>query len=207
MVAMVDRPLCVRSSGRLSQHGSPAASPAASPRSVVGTYDLDNLPVEWDNLPTVRERMRAGECLCMSFDRTTGKSTSAYVDATVENLRINCEILKPLVVIMEKHELQLPAIDKLIKAIHDLFDLAKLSRSEDQCYQEAWALRRLISKLKRFTYRPAPPQDLSSQNVDALSLYMDIPMFDIQWMKMYICGRSFFSISILICLYTCEITC
>ena len=51
------------------------------------------------------------------------------------------------------------SIDSLIKSVNDFFELAKLSRSSDHCYQEAWSIRRLIGKLKRFTYRNQPPQD------------------------------------------------
>ena len=164
--AMACKAIHVRSAGLVasSRATSPGASPKLSPRSVVGNYDLEKLPIEWDNSPTIRERMRDGHNLCLSYDSGAGKGVSKYVDATVENLRINAPVLKPLVAIMKKNDLQLPAIEKLILAVEGLFQLAKLSRTSDHFYQEAWSLRRLISKLKRFTYRPAPPQDLDHQH-------------------------------------------
>lgn len=163
-VAMSERPMAiVRSCGRL-QGGSCSrtSSPAGSPKSVVGTFDIDTLAASWDDLAIVRERMRNGQNLLLHYDPLLEMATSNYVDATVDNLRIDAEILHPLLCIMKDHSNQLPAINKLINAVEEVYRIAKLSRTPDHFYQQAWAVRRLISKLKRFTYRPLPPQDLSS---------------------------------------------
>ena len=142
---------------------SAGGSPGASPKSVVGSYDLDTLPNSWDNCSEIRERMRNGQNLVLAVDHAAGQLASCYVDATVENLKANVEVLIPVVTIMQQHELQLPGIEKLISAVDGLFTLAKVSRTNDHFYQEAWAIRRLISKLKRFTYRTTPPQELQLQ--------------------------------------------
>ena len=126
---------------------------------VVGSYCLDQVPVQWDNHPSVRERIRDNNSLVLAFDYETGKPTSKYVDATVDNLKLNSPVVMPLATLMRENDLQIPAIEKLTGAVADFFQLAKLSRSDDHAYQEAWALRRLVGKLKRFTYRSTPPQD------------------------------------------------
>lgn len=104
--------------------------------------------------------MRNGQNLVLALDHSEGKLVSEYVDPTVDNLKANVEVLRPIMTMMKKNDLQLPSIEKLIGAVDGLFSLAKISRSQDHFYQEAWAIRRLISKLKRFTYRPTPPQEL-----------------------------------------------
>ena len=160
--------LTVRSSG-LPMHGdggggggggsSHCASPNQSPKNMVGRFELTDIPISWDNDPAIRDRIRNGLNLCAAYDPNTGELVTKYVDATPENLRVNAPVLKPIVTLMRQNDLQLPAIDKLISSVDDFFQLAKLTRSMDDCYQEAWAIRRLIGKLKRYTYRNLPPQD------------------------------------------------
>ena len=125
----------------------------------MGKFELIDLPISWDNDPAIRERIRNGLNLCAAYDPKTGELVSKYVDGTPENLRVNAPVLKPIVTLMRQNDLQLPAIDKLISSVDEFFQLAKLTRSMDDCYQEAWAIRRLIGKLKRYTYRNLPPQD------------------------------------------------
>ena len=134
-------------------------SQGSSPGSVVGCFDLKDIPVEWDNQPAIRERMRNGDNLCVAFDPSSGKYLSIYVDATIENLKANSPVLKPLLQRMAKNELRLPSITNLIEAVSELFTIAKLNRSSEHHYQESWAIRRMIVKLKKFTYRSTPPQD------------------------------------------------
>ena len=152
--------MCVRSSGRSGvSGGSRTSSPGASPKNVlVGSYSLKGIAMEWDNQPAIRERIRENQSLVLAMNHETGKGESIYVNATLENLRLNSVVLEPLAVRMKDNNLQLPSIDNLIASVDEFFQLAKLSRGSDHCYQEAWSLRRLIGKLKRFTYRTCPPQ-------------------------------------------------
>ena len=148
----------VRSHGG-SRASSPGAGSTKSPKARVGTYELEGIPLAWDNEPTIRERVREKKNLCLSHDFETGRSESDFVGATAHNLKLNAPVLKPLVVMMKAHGLQLPAIDRLIAAVQEFFDMTKLVRTHEQCYQESWAIRRMIGKLKRYTYRSTPPQD------------------------------------------------
>lgn len=153
---MASKPLCVRSAGHAS---SRASSPGKSPRgTVVGTYDLEGLAISWDNNPTIRERIRGSKNLCLAFD-VKGEPSSGYVDPTVENIKLNSCVLLPVLSLMKGHGLQLPSIDKLISTVDEFFSVAKLSRTREECYQEAWAIRRMIVRSKKLCYRHCPPQD------------------------------------------------
>ena len=137
--------------------GSRTSSPGCSPKTV-GTFDLDGVPVAWDNEPSIRERIRGNKNLCLAYDET-GEPACGKVDASLENVKLNSAVLKPILVIMASYNLQLPSIEVLISAVEHFFALSKLSRSMDACYQEAWAIRRMIGKAKKMTYRSFPPQD------------------------------------------------
>ena len=130
------------------------------PKSVLGTFDLEGIPVAWENDPTIRERIRENKNLCLVLDHDKGSSGNGYVDATCDNLKLNASVLKPVLMIMKDHQLQLLSIEKLITAVNTFFQLTKLSRTPEQAYQEAWAIRRMIGRVKKFLYRTLPPQEL-----------------------------------------------
>lgn len=139
-----------------SAHGG---SPTMSPRSLVGNFDMDGIPLLWDNDPGVRARMRNAENLCLAVDVATQSQVSSFVDATVENVKVNACVLRPFLPLMKDHDLHLPAINPLTAVIEKFFVMTKLSRTNEHCYHQAWTIRRLIGRLKKFTYRPYPPQD------------------------------------------------
>ena len=157
---MAAKAMVVRSPGlpQVESEGG-QVSPSGSPK-VVGTYSLQGVPVQWDNHPEIRERIRNNNSLVLSYNYEKGCGVSEYVNATMENVKLNSPVLMPLATLMAEHNLQLPAIDQLMTAVSEFFQLAKLSRTNDHFYQEAWAIRRLIGRMKKFTYRPAAPQDL-----------------------------------------------
>ena len=82
-----------------------------------------------------------------------------HVEGTIEELKINKEVLAPLLVLMKDNKQLLPNIDRLIQSIDVLYTSSKNHRDLEHCYQQAWALRRLIQKLKSFTYRDLPPTE------------------------------------------------
>ena len=125
----------------------------------MGTYDLDSLPVTWDNDHRIRDRIRQNENLMMRFNTTLGKTEMGFVEATPDNCKTNAAVLKPVLAIMRSNDLQLPGISALVNAIESFYQLSKVVRSSDQVYQESWAIRRLIGKMKKFGYRSFPPQD------------------------------------------------
>lgn len=145
----------VRSSGR-------AASPSESPRSIVGDYDLSSLSGTWDNSEQLRKRVRNGLTLLLRLDQN-GEPEKGFVEATVENLKLNADVLSPVFRLMKENSQKLPQVDRLIESISKFYDTAKVFKGGDVYYQEAWAIRRLIGKMKTFTYRETPPEDCGFQ--------------------------------------------
>ena len=155
--------MCVKSSGASTKAGASSVSSqneSCSPRNVVGTFSLENCPASWDDTQSIRDQIRDHQNLLRRVNPETKKPESGgFVEATPENLKLNADTLKPVLVAMRGHDLQLPSIESLISAIDSFYELCKASRSTDQVYQESWGIRRLIGKLKKFIYRPLPPQD------------------------------------------------
>lgn len=141
---------------------APDDSPASSVRStVVGTYDLNSVSTHWDNNPEIRDRIRKNQNLCMRMNEQTKEIECGYVEPVTENLKVNRCVLLPVTAVMKENSFQLPSIDALLAAVDRFYDICKMSRSQQQCYQEAWAIRRLLVRLKKFLYRSHPPQDCS----------------------------------------------
>lgn len=141
-----------------SRNSSPCSASSRSPKNVIGRYSLDTVPSSWDNDPTVRERMRSELPLVVCVDEK-GQPGEGFVEATKHAIKMNSSALLPLCQLMKENHLMLPSIDNLIQTLDKFYQMVKLSRSLEFCYQEAWALRRLLVKLKHFLYRDFPPQD------------------------------------------------
>lgn len=155
---------CVRSEGRPKQGGASSrdSSPneIPSPKAVVGSFALDCVPGLWDDSPAIRDRIRGGAGLLMRCNPTTRKPEQAdFVEASIENLKLNAPVLKPMLQVMQKHHLQLPSIEALNASIETFYMLCKTTKSGDQIYQDCWGIRRMIGKAKKFIYRAFPPQD------------------------------------------------
>jgi len=143
--------------GSSSNRGSSPAS--SSPKNVVGSFDMGSTPEQWDNAIKIRDRIRCNQNLLMRCNHETGEEEMGYVEATTDNCRLNDAVLLPVLQLMSENGLQLPPIQGLIAGIETFYQLSKVVRSPDQVYQEAWAIRRLIGKTKKFTYRSFAPQD------------------------------------------------
>ena len=127
-------------------------------KGLVGNYDLSYLPGAWDQSPDIRERMRSDKNLVVAYD-SEGNVSNDFVPATGQHVKLNACVLRPIAQKMCENELLLPAIDRLILAIEEYYVLAKRYISHEKAYHEAWAIRRLIGKLKRNVYRKVPPED------------------------------------------------
>ena len=143
-------------SGESGASSASSSSPTSTPK--VGHYDLSVLPVSWDNHPTIRERIRESLNLSLRYE-PSGKHSAGYVEGTKESVKLNACVLEPVCVLMSENNCTLPNIDRLIQAIDHYFQISKVSRTLEHCYQESWAIRRMIGKLKTYTYREFPPKD------------------------------------------------
>lgn len=137
-----------------------------SPRNAsVGYYSLDDLPGLWDNNPIIRDRLRHQESgsktglpLVVGLD-AAGAEAEVYVEATLDVLKANEYVMMPVLHLMSKNMLMLPHIDRVIEAVDSFYKICKKPRGGDHCYQQAWAIRRLIGYTKHQCYRDFPPQD------------------------------------------------
>ena len=127
-------------------------------KGLVGNYDLSDLPGEWDQSSDIRQRMRHDKNLVVAYDND-GNVSNDFVTATSQHVKLNSCVLRPIAQKMCENGLLLPAIDRLILAIEEYYVLAKRHIGHEKAYHEAWAIRRLIGKLKRHVYRKAPPED------------------------------------------------
>ena len=145
---------------------SPHSSSSPSPRERVGNYDLLNLATTWDNHEIIRDRLREDHNLLKGVhdDGEVTTLTDKYVEGNVQTVRANQIVLEPLVEIMGANDRLVPNLDNLIQCIDCLYRKAKKPRLLEHCYQQAWALRRLIQVVKNQCYRKHPPEDCSCKN-------------------------------------------
>ena len=146
------------SSSGSTDHPSNGRLSIESPKPVVGEYDLSSLPASWDGDSVIRSRIRDELNLCLRVDENF-KPANGYVESTKDNVILNASVLKPVCFLMASNNLKLPSICRLIEQVTKFFQIARRSCLADHYYQEAWAIRRLIGKLKTYTYRDHAPQD------------------------------------------------
>lgn len=144
-------------SGAASQTSSPASG-VASPKSVVGSFSLSEVPFDWDNTPEIRDRIRKNMNLCLRYNDKM-EPECGYIDPTLDNVKLNGCVIRPVAVLMAQNDLQLPSIESLLSAVAAFYDICKLPRVHEQIYQEGWAIRRMVVKAKKFLYRAFAPQD------------------------------------------------
>lgn len=172
---------CVRSSGSRppAKGGSNGGSQSShdSPRAIVGAYSLEHVARAWDRLEAVRGRIRDGFSLVVRLENKEMVS-GGVIENTNENLKANIAPLQPLLVLMKKYDLQLPPIEGLLSPIEEFYQICKTMRSSSQVYQEGWGLRRLLGRLKKFSYRDYPPQDCRISSLESKG-YMGLnqPMY------------------------------
>lgn len=148
------------SSGEVSAATSRASSPSpgtSAAKALVGRYTLEGLATDWDNQSAIRARTRENLNLCVTYQ--DGEMSNGYVEGTPESIKLNHAVLQPIVLLMKQHKLMLPCIDNLIQSVDEFYQIAKQPRSLEHCYQQAWAIRRMLVKLKRCLYREIAPQD------------------------------------------------
>ncbi|CAK8997593.1 unnamed protein product [Durusdinium trenchii] len=124
------------------------ATPSSEERDSGSHYPLDGVYQDWDNMAEVRKRIRWNKNLIQHVDPQTSQPTNEYVEKTLANLRENRVQLKPMFHRTRAHQLQLPMIDGVIEEIRNLYMASKITVSYDFLYQQAWAVRRMLSLAK-----------------------------------------------------------
>ena len=148
-------------SGSASSSGTSTPAPPSTPSTPerVGKYNMSHLPKAWDDDDFIRERLREDKPLLLHLDPKCGQEQAAYVEGTVDNVKLNLPALLPLADLMSKNSLLMPNIDSLIQSVHNAYKVAKKPRNYEHCYAMGWAFRRLLGTGKSFCYRDHPPED------------------------------------------------
>ena len=93
------------------------------------------------------------------MNEQTKELDDSYVESSVEDARANKFVVAPVLEFMKTNELRIPSIDNLILAIDLVYQTGMKPRNLEHCYQQAWAIRRIIQQVKSFLYKESPPQD------------------------------------------------
>lgn len=153
----------VRSSGS-GEQDSQASVVSECSVSDVASYSLDGLASTWDSNEIIRTRLREHQRLCRHYDPKDKKEMDQYVEKTTHNVRVNQVVLSPVLQRMEQNAGCIPSIDNLIEEVKAIYNRSKHPLGKgDVYYQEAWAIRRLCSYVKAFTYKPYLPKDMQTQ--------------------------------------------
>lgn len=104
------------------------------------------LSLKWDNIPTIRQRMRSGFNLLVHFDAKLKKTTNEDVEKSSHDLRANTSVLEPVCKLIST--LGLPGIEDLEYEVKQLFSMYSVLASEKTISKQAWAIRGLIQVLK-----------------------------------------------------------
>ncbi|CAE7540231.1 PEG3 [Symbiodinium sp. CCMP2592] len=127
-----------------------ASKPEAVEDSQSGSKDdsLSGLACLWDNNPEVRQRMRKKFNLLVHYDPKLQKKLNVKVEKTAHNVRTNAAVLGPVLKIMRLTN-GLPAIDKLMVQVADVFGRFSMPITENLANSQSWAIRDMISVLKK----------------------------------------------------------
>ena len=104
------------------------------------------LALEWDNIASVRAKMRAGWNLVTHFDCKLKLQSNARVEKSLHNVKNNADVLKPVCAKIRQQGL-LP-VDKLDKEVKAVFAIHNVTISMHEVSKQGWAIRHLIRVLK-----------------------------------------------------------
>ena len=118
-------------------------------KALVGNYSCRGLANAWDNRAAVRNRLRESKRLLHNFDNKLKQGCIAnQVEKSMYNLRLNADVLSPVLHLVRSHNQLLPMIDFIIEEMQTLYSTYKIQISGELVYHDAWSIRSLISLLK-----------------------------------------------------------
>ena len=125
-----------------------APKPPAVEDSESKDASLSGLACLWDGSSAVRQRMRKKFNLLVHYDPKLQKMLNVKVEKTTHNVRTNAAVLSPVLKIM-KVTGALPAKDKLMEQVVDVFGRFSMPITENLSNSQSWAIRDMISVLKK----------------------------------------------------------
>ena len=118
---------------------------------MVSRYDVGGLDGEWDQMETVRDRLKAGKTLSILLNGTTVKA-----DATIVECTTNADILVPCLHRLLPAQLKVPGIGPLREVIESVYKKNQREAAIDVIDDDSWMIRKLIRFVKRKAQRSDP---------------------------------------------------
>ena len=141
---------------------SPRSDSTTATSEESGNYSLEGLANALDNSVVIRDRMREGHPLLRHYDVKAKQEVDVdqYVEKTTANCRVNQPVLTPVLRIMKENNMSPPCIDNVIYECDLFYKKCKsIMGNGERYYQDAWAIRRLCTYIKSFTYKPYQPKE------------------------------------------------
>ncbi|CAE7858715.1 unnamed protein product [Symbiodinium microadriaticum] len=124
----------------------------------VRDYSLDGLAVAWDNCRVVRQRLRNRSNLLRHRCPKLKESFNTKVERSAFNVRENAAVLRPVLGYVASQGAA-PTIERLVEQIRDLLADCKAQLIGQTLHQQAWAIRHLLSLLKKNSAKPSWRKD------------------------------------------------
>ena len=115
-------------------------------------FDASGLGKEWDDIESIRERLRSGKNLVVEV-KNKGQ------DATIFECNTNSDILIPVLQRLFVSQLKLPEIDHLRQEVEDAYKKCQREVQADTIDDDAWDIRKMIRFCKRKANRGEPSLD------------------------------------------------
>lgn len=87
---------------------------------------FQGLALMWDNMPSIRHRLREGQNLLVHYDHKLKRETNHSVERSTFNVKANKDVLRPVCKLMSQHR-KVPEIDVLEKQVQQMFSLYNAS--------------------------------------------------------------------------------
>lgn len=114
-------------------------------------FDVQGLASEWDQIESIRERLRGGKTLGV-----LPKGVTIKTDATIAEAVANSDVLIPCLHRLLPAQLKLPEINPLRDVIQEAYTLNQRDVTIDVIDDDSWQLKKLIRFVKRKAKRGDP---------------------------------------------------
>lgn len=104
------------------------------------------LALKWDNMPAIRQRMRAGFNLVIHYDAKLKKATNFEVEKNIMNVKANFHVLHPVCHLFASGLVNIDDLESEVKQIYSIY--TALISPKSHVSKQAWAIRHLIQALK-----------------------------------------------------------
>lgn len=125
--------------------------------------DLSNVKSEWDGTEILRDRIRNLGRLVVNKPAAGSKEVAVEGQCfkTVENLKYNIDVLKPLLKRLKGCYEKIVEIKALESEIAALYKKNQMVPTPQVLNDQAWSVRGLLYVVKGYLYRDKPPKEPS----------------------------------------------